>query len=486
MDGIRKIGYYLGHILFGLLVSQLAVSDSGVRIIIGLVILLVHSYLIFNYLGDHYLFVIYIFSLCIMNTSDTLGGICLIPLLILLNYIRAPGRFQVKDGFVRIAFLIFVLTDFAGYLIKNPTDMVTRAQSVIIFSGFVLTFLFVQNLTLTRSRIAVIIKVVTYISFLFFAVAVNQKYVIIDTSIPILGAVRYPSVRTLSYAFYGRFPSLLGDYELFAEFSLLMFIMSFCIVMAKDALEHYKLGLYPYALLSISFINILMTGTRSGFILALLFVFIYFVFRFKSFFSVTTIRLGLIMMVAIPFILMFGDAIGLGTVLDRLREINPSNVSLENLRSGQEMNRDVVYAVGYNRLAQDDWILGYGFGRVASNKLAWFGYVTEVDPNRIIEDFHSLYLSLPMIYGWVGGLAYLSIIVYIIVMMFLRYLRFKDHPLGGVALGFAFMFLFFLLDQIKINSLRYYNYHLLIWILMAFALSFLRIRNAEDEDIVVY
>lgn len=469
-----------------MIAAQLVQSENDLIVVGGLLFLVLFSYYILEYVNDHFLFILVILSLCLMNTSDTLGGITVIPFLLLLNHIRNYKMFVLENRILRILLIILIVTNFLGYFLKNTTDVSTRLQSAIIFCGAILTFLFVQRLSITKSRFALFIKMATVLSFILFAVSVNQKFVIIDTSLPILGAVRYPSVSSLSHAFYGRFPSLVGDYEIFAEISLLMFILSFCIVITKQSITYFNLGNFPIVLLFISFLNILMTGTRSAFLLSFVFIFIFFLFKIRLLFLNSTLRSFLIILLFLPFILFLGKRVGLDIILERLNEINTKNISIQNLKSGEEMNRDIVYAAGYKRLAQDNWLVGYGFGRVDSNKIAWFGYAQESNANAIIEDFHSLYLSLPMIYGWIGGLSYLLMLVYIIILLFIKYFKERGAPFEGVTLGYAFVFLFFLIDQIKINSLRYYNYHLLIWILMAFALSFLRIRNAEDEDTVVY
>jgi hypothetical protein len=140
-----------------------------------------------------------------------------------------------------------------------------------------------------------------------------------------------------------------------------------------------------------------------------------------------------------------------------------------------------VYAEGYERISEENWVLGYGFGLSSSNDLAWFSKA-EVQ-GRSIRDFHSLYLSIPMIYGWIGSITYLMLIIYILFLSFKRYYMTSDSPLSGINFAFSFLFVFFLFNQIKINSLRVYNYHYLIWILMGLALAFTNLKlNPDEED----
>jgi hypothetical protein len=483
---IHKLGYYIGHILFGLLIAQFLEKHSNFVIAVALIIIMIHSIIIFYYLKDHFLFVSYLFSLCSIYTFDIFGGITFVPFVILLSYIGAPGKFVIKNVFVRSCLFIIIITTFLGYLFVNENDLRTIIQSGIIFSGIILTFIFVQNLKVAKFHITISLKIVTLLSILLLFVAVNQKIILLDSSLPIFGAVAYPTVRSLSIAFsFSRFPSLFCDYELYAEFSLLMLIIAYSIIMDKRAIDYYSFGIYPYILLFSSFLGIILSGTRSGFLLAIVFIIIFSLFRFNLLFTESIKRLILIVILILPILLIFGDKIGFGYLMDRFSEININFIGIESLRTGEEINRKQVYDLGYARLAQDNWLLGFGFGRGVGNEKAWFGVNFMQQTGRINPlDFHSLYLCFPMIYGWIGGMTYLILIVYIIVLLFRKYFFFKDHPLGGIASGFAFMFMFFLIDQIKINSLRYYNYHFLIWILMGVALSIVNTKIKDEGSVV--
>lgn len=480
---MNKLGYYIIHILIGLVITQLLLTSSTSINIIGLILLIIHSFIIFYFLNDHFLFVTYIFSLCIMNSGTKLGGISLAPLLIFISCILVPGRFYVKDRFVKICLLVLVVTNFLGYLVISAANFKEIIQSAIIFTGFILTFLFVQNLKFSEIHFNIILKIFTFLSFLLFLVALNQKFVFIDSSIPLLGAVEYASssVSSVSYNFYGRLPSLFGDYELFSEFALLMFILSFSFIMDKRTMVYYKFRGTPFILLLFSFMNILITGTRSGFILIFVFLVIFFLFRLRVLFSSTTFKLFLILAILVPFIIQYGDLVGLDIIVNRLKEIDTSNIGVKNIQSGEEMNRAYVYAEGYNRLSKESWLLGYGFGTSSANNMAWFGKLGPTGTSDI-RDFHSLYLCIPMIYGWIGGIAYLMLIVYIIFSLLRKYFLLKNNPLEGITLGFALLFIFFLANEIKIDSLRSYNYHYLIWILMGFALTIINTKASTDED----
>lgn len=481
-----KFSYYIVNIIIGLVIAQLLCTISTSIVFIGLILLIIHSLIIFYLFNDHFLFFIYVFSLCIMNTSDKLGGIVLAPLIIFISYLFLQGKFDIKDKFVKFCLYILFITNCLGYLVKNQAETIDIIQSLIIFSGCILTFVFVQNFKFTKVQINITFKVLTFLSFVLFLVALNQKFVFIDSSIPLLGSEALDTSVSEVGIYYGlRMPSLFFDYELFSEFALMMFILSFSIITEKSTKAYFGFTALPYYLAFISLLNIIITGTRSGFLLLFGFLIIFTFFRTKNLFSTQTFIVVASLAILVPVMVNYAELIGLDYLINRFKEIDFKNVSLNNIVSGEEMNRAYVYAEGYNRIKQENWLLGYGYGTQQSNNLAWF---SKLGASGVLEirDFHSLYICMPMIYGWIGGIVYLGMVIYIIILLFRKYLKTNENPLRIFIFGLAFLFIFFLINQIKINSLRLYNYHYMIWILMGFALSVLRIKSISDEDSLVY
>ena len=481
---MKKFLYYIGHILFGLVVAQLMEKESLMVNLAGLVIILAQSYYIFNYLKDRFLFITYLLMLCTIYTRDNFGGVTLVPFIILIEYYVTRGRLVIKDNFVRICLYVLILANFAGYLVKNPQDVKNLVQSVVIFTGIIITFIFIQNFSFKRSHPKIIFTVVTLISIFSFLAALNQKFVFYDTNWSLLGGRANTSVSMISTLYFGRMPSLLADYELFAELSLLIFIVTFCVIMDRRTMKFFDLGNMPYILLVFSVLNMFITGTRAAILLVVLFIIAFSLIRFRAYLSKTAGKLILIGIIAIPGVLLFGKQLGVDQIIERFKLINIQNITVENIRTGEKLNREIVYRIGYKRLAEENWLIGFGFGREEGNSMAWYG--TGLSAYRgHIRDFHSLYLSIPMIYGWIGSFAYIVLVLYISFILFRKYLTSQNSPLSGIVLGFAFMFLFFLMDQYKINSLRFYNYHFLIWILMGLALSVFNQKPRTIEDPVV-
>jgi hypothetical protein len=473
---MNRLGSYIFQICVGLLISQLFLENL-INVIFGSVLLIAHIAIIFFYYKDYFLFTLYLFSLCIVGTYDKMGGIILAPLLILVIRLnQSYASFFVADRFVRICLFFLVVTSIFGYFLKHEGGGFEILQALVIFSGCILTFMFIQNLKFENTDFNILFKIFTFLSFLLFLVALNQKFVFIDSSLLLLGAVGFPNVSGLSYAYDGRIPSLLGQYELFSEFSLLMFILSFSIYMDKRTMEYFKFGNWPLILIFFSFLNVLVTGTRSSFLLLFAFLFVFYLIRIKVFFSHRTLLMVLVLVLLIPVFARYGNLVGLDIIGERLTEIGKVGVS--DIKTGDQLNRAIVYERGYRRLAEENWLIGYGFGTYKGNDFAWG--LSGMDSD--ILDFHSLYLSIPMIYGLIGGPLYLLLIVYIAFLLFKKYCSLTDSPFKSILIGFALLFIFFLVNEMKTNSLRLYYYHFLIWILLGLALSITKLDCVSADE----
>lgn len=483
---MNKLGYYILHVLIGFVFIQFLTSLSPMSNIIGLALLCLHAIYIYYYLHDSFLFFIYIFSLSIVHTTDKIGGIVLVPFLIFLfSFFQNPKQFKLNDKIIRLCLIILVIVNILGYLINNTIQIFEILGSFIIFFGSILSFLFIQNFKFSKSQINIIIKIFTLISVLLFIVALNQKYVLINSNFVLLGGNSASSVSLINNNYSGRLPSLFLDYELFSEFALLMFILSMILLVNGQTTKYLKVGIYPLLLAFFSFLNMLITGTRSSILLTGIFILILFIFKFRNVFTVKTFLFILIIAGLTPLFIKNAHLIGLDVLIDRMNEINIKNLSVSNITTGEEINRAYVYAAGYQRMSERNWIIGYGYGTGKSNALAWFGDTHYITTQRF-KDFHSLYLCIPMIYGWFGGAAYLFLIIYIIILTMKKYIISITDPVNNIALAFSLLFVFFLINQIKINSLRLHNYHFLIWLLMGFALSVINLKTEVHEDSLVH
>ena len=160
-------------------------------------------------------------------------------------------------------------------------------------------------------------------------------------------------------------------------------------------------------------------------------------------------------------------------------KINFSKLNFETFISGEQINRAYAFSFAFVRLAEESWWLGWGWGVRESNALAWF-------PDDYIRskrvDYHSLYLSLPMIFGWVGTFSFLFIIYYTLKNNL--YLIIKNGKQYSyiilVSMCFVLLISIFIINEYKINSMRWPQYFLLIWFWLGFGNSIINTANKTN------
>ena len=163
--------------------------------------------------------------------------------------------------------------------------------------------------------------------------------------------------------------------------------------------------------------------------------------------------------IAVILLLSFGSYIGLDLLLERIGTIDFSHINANNVANGEETSRGFTYQTGFKRLLERDWVLGYGFGVGNHYSMAFFG-----NTDQEIRDYHNLYLSLPIMFGWVGGFVFLFIFINTIYKLILSYYSNKKESYSNNLIGFIFTWIIFLINEYKIQAIREPNYFMLIWI----------------------
>jgi hypothetical protein len=255
-----------------------------------------------------------------------------------------------------------------------------------------------------------------------------------------------------------------GHYELLGEYSTLMTMLLIPLVSSRFSRKNLRLPLFLLNLIVLAFlIIIILSETRSSVILVCIGVCAY-----MALFPVLRIgaiddRRGFVILMAIVVISVASlwDVIGGEYLWRRLSEIDVGSTSLSSIESGETLNRYAAYSVGVERIGQMDWIFGFGSGIPESNRMAWFG-----PRGSNFEDFHSLYLSLPPLYGWLGAAGFVLLVAVTAGRCFRASIEYRRevHYLQPLCLGMAVLWVMFLINEYKINITRLANYQMMIWI----------------------
>jgi len=207
----------------------------------------------------------------------------------------------------------------------------------------------------------------------------------------------------------------------------------------------------------------IMSETRSS-ILLLCFAMVGYLILF-SFVQVKSIDsrksfLGLLIVGSLILVALW-NVIGGEYIWNRLNGLDFDQFAISDLTSGERINRLQPFLIGVDRLRERNWIFGFGSGIPESDRMAWFGY-----QNSPYLDYHSLYLSLPMLYGWAGAGAFIALIVFTAgrCLWAVRRYRKEIHFLTPVCLGLTVFWVLFLVNEYKISILRMANYQMIVWI----------------------
>ncbi|MEI6681818.1 MAG: hypothetical protein WCO44_04285 [Bacteroidota bacterium] len=401
------------------------------------------------------------------------GGWNLVALpFLLLFYFNGNYGNDVKknQSIIVLMSLIFILTvsNILGWIFENPLSPSVKIQNAFQFVSYLIVLILLARTKFTFSFFSSFIKIVAVINVYAFFVSLNQVFGVLQWTSPIFGADSY-------YFKVLRPFSLYGDFELYAEYSLLIFVFSFLLLIANrnDELDVSK-KLLSFNLV-FAFLNILISGTRSSLILSLFIIPIAFLFSLKrnALFHLSFKTLFLIVALSILTFVIFNQLKIEETIFDRMSGLGGTHFTLSNIFSGETINRDKPYEEGYYRINSHSWYLGYGSGILKSNLAAWWGTTdfTTVDDLPMF-DFHSLYLCIPMIYGWFGSGAFFLIFLFMMVGLWNVFQNSAyNNSFRAIANSLFALWLFFFLNEFKINYLRGASYQMLIWIWLGISYS---------------
>ncbi len=472
--GIAFAALIIGHLL---LKEYMPGAAFGVLAFLLLFLLLGYVLLRRN---DAFGFVMIIYCCSHFSYADNQGGLWNLMAFGLITMHLAMGRPSERgihrDPLVAVLLSLLVVFNVCGWILRNPVDYIERAQGAAAFLGFIAVFYVMSNVTVTPARFRAFL-IVTLVMFVYqLLVALNQRHAIFNINTPMLGAYG----KGIGFITYGstNAQGTLRHSELFGEYGLLFWCLLIPLLCSSAAQRELRIGSTRVAailLLGLSFIFV--TSTRSAALLAAAAAVGYLAaLKVMPFRSIDRfgrqVQLGMALAVLIPLV---GTYIGVGSLGKDMGELGNSKFSTESILSGEAINRAPLFEFGIRRLSGESWIIGYGCSTPRANQWAWTGR----DPLRSAEsiaDLHSLYLALPMLYGWAGSAAFLWLVVLAVWRSGRASLRYRNQMtfLVPIAIGFTVMWVAFLGDQFKISALRNPNYHMMFWVWLGMTMAVVR------------
>lgn len=378
----------------------------------------------------------------------------------------------------QILIYIIIIQQFAGTIL-NQYSYISNIQATIVTVSQILIFYYSSSQKITNLNLKRLLSVGFMVICWMFVIGLNQHFHWVITSSPLLPTL-YRKAGIVTSIPLGPF----GNSELFSEYFCIVFVLSLVIISHLKELRSLHINIIgPILIVLIAPIALILGTSRAAIILAVTAIcFILFsnLFILPSFCNIKrTFVLTTLLFLAVASILMVGSLVSLDAVKVKFSKLNPSKININTVANGKGINRDAAYKAAYRRLDSKSWWLGYGYN-LPENNLISMGL------RKDAADYHSLYLSLPIYYGWLGAASYVLLIVGTVFRSYICYVRYRKfgHLLVPITLGLAVIWCVYLLDQYKITVTRNHSYYLLTWLWLGIThavINSLHQRNIEYE-----
>ena len=360
--------------------------------------------------------------------------------------------------------VIFFFINALGYLL-HPVEIVGILQGLVTFSCFIMIFMIVSEADFGLNDIGFIFKGLMIVQAYSLLINILKLLKIYDASLPMFGGVARIGSATQA--------GVMGNSELFAELNLIILIFITVVILSDVLRRRFSFSnLQLLFFFFISLANVILSRSRSVIILFILSL-LYIILKLKSLIiNRQTIRNSFILIGStLLFFILFGAIINTKYSVLKFEKIKGFKLNKEQVISGYGLNRSDVFPMALARMKDQPWVIGYGWGNTERNRIAW-----GISNMPKVADFHNLFYSIPMIFGWIG----LFIIVLLMLKTAFKLFIFKDDKLSYEDLIlrrtiFFLMLIVLIVDQFKISAMRDPNYFMLFWI-------FLGISNSLSES----
>lgn len=453
------------------------VVGAGFIVVAGVVWLLVSK--------DDFGFLLVMFVCVHFAFADNQGGlwsyvVCAVLLVATLFGHKKSISLSSVPFSMRVLIYVFLIHQFLGTFL-NPYSPISNIQATVVVLSQVLIFYYSASRQITDLNLKRLLSVGFFVVFWVFVIGLNQHFHWVVINSPLLPTM-FRKVGMLTSIPLGPF----GNSELFSEYFCIVFLLSLLIVSHLKELRSLSVNkVWPLLIVFISPIALVLGTSRAAIILAVTATCL---ITFSNLIILPSMRnikrtfiLGTLVFMVIAVVLMMGSLVPLDAMKDKFSKLNPSKINMDTVASGKGINRDSVYKAAFRRLNSESWWLGYGYNLPENN-------LTSMGLRKDSADYHSLYLSLPIYYGWLGTACYLLLVVGTALRSYSCYLKYRklEHLLVPLTLGFAVLWCIFLLDQYKITVTRNHSYFLLTWLWLGMThavVNSLQQRNQKNDEV---
>lgn len=478
------ISLVIGHLLL-----QQYMPNAGVGVLAFIMLMLIFGY-VMSVRHDIFGFVMMVYICSHFSYGDNHGGLWNIVAfsmsIICLLENKKYLDFNQPNLLINILLGTLIFFNVLGWALNNPMPIIPLMEGATAFLGYMLIFQISSKIRITADRVRIFLAIVFFLLIYMLAIALNQNYSLIDTGSPMLGGNTLTVGKVTES---GRPMGTLGHFELFSEYALLMMCLIIPLISSSTLRDEIKFSRIVLMLSVPVCISIfIITSMRGAFILSIaVTAFYYLIFPLRIIKAIDKIRQQAILIMLVALLLpAVSIYIGLEVFKKDLANVNVNKMNVENVVSGQSINRGGLVQRAIRRWNNESWIVGFGSGTSRSNSWALFG----VDPDKRqvgLADYHNLYVALPMLYGWIGSFAFLGIILITLARLLSVTLKYRSQKsfLLVLSFGLTIMWAAFLVHEYKISILRNANYQMLFWIWMGISTSVVKTIKEKWSDVKV-
>ena len=456
----------ISHITINTIINNIILNYLGILIIT--LILLIYT----NYIKDTFLIILLFYILSYYEFAYIRGGlynICFFVILLVSQNINI--RYIKGHPLLLLCAVIILVSHILGTFIKGLTSIDAIFIGTITLISYLAAFIILSSIKISKNNFGLFVRISTMMIILMFLSQLNSKYGIIRINSPLIG---YSEVHNRAAIF---FPSFMANSPLTAEYAFMNFTLGLSILTTIKNKKNFNLNnyiLFTYTVISV-FVMLLTTNRSTVFLSFAAILLIIFVNIEKI--SLTSLWILPFIIITIYSVINFSNLLGIDLLIDRLYEIDYQSTTMESVTTGESINRSTAFDLGKDMIKRENWLIGYGWSTYPNNRVAWFGTAKQqrADP-------HSLYYSLPMLFGWIGSLAFLILITSPIWFGLFKLHRSSLYDAETRRIGWIFVlvFILFMINEYKQAFLISANYFFLIMIWSGLAVS-IQINGFREE-----
>lgn len=426
-------------------------------------------------------FVLLLFFLSHFSYADNQGGLwnitALVAYVVVFIVFKRPYGLENKRDITLFFALGLFGCNLVGWIFLSGSAYIYRIEGLMMMLAYLITFLIASNLELNDEFFISMLSLISNLLIYLLFAALNQRFGLIQSKLPLLPPkdIENGIIQLTTNA-----DSVFGNSELYGEYSVLILVLLLSLL-RNNASSGYKLlsRQRHYISIFIAIIGAFLSGSRSSIILVFC---VFAFFGFKSFLRLSLSRAYLrfvayLAMVSFAFLFLRLD-FGLQSSLDDMNKLENVEFTMENVVSGKAINRYETFLYALDRLQDEKWFFGHGIGPLESNLLAWWGYSS----NTPYVDFHNLYYTMPMLYGF-SGMLFFFCLMFVVIFRSLKSYTSSMSVAGSIVSVMPLFWAIFLLDQWKISMLRNPNYHMIFWIFLGLNIALIKFNRRKFSNL---